>query len=58
MAVATFIATFPNVNEIIQHYYACEAFMHFIFFSAFIATFPNVSARDEALLTTNTLKKR
>ena len=27
MAVAAFIATFPNVNEITQHYYACEAFM-------------------------------
>ena len=23
----TFSATFPNVNEITQHYYACETFM-------------------------------
>ena len=27
MAVAAFIVTFPNVNEITQHYYACEASM-------------------------------
>ena len=26
MSVAAFIATFPNMNEITQHYYACETF--------------------------------